>query len=261
MNKMSIATRAVALGLGGLMLFANCSNAAEINAMVTGALTGAFRQLVPQFESESGHKVDIAWGPSSGTSKDALPVRVQSGEPVDILIMISPSLDGLVKKGVFTAASKVDVAVSGVGVGIRAGDAKPDVSSADALKAALLNAGSIGYSEGASGVYVSTELLKRLGIAEQVKDKLRKITGELVGEAIARGEVEIGIQQISELRAVHGVDYVGPLPGDLQKSSVISAAVSSQAKEPKAADAFAKFLTSPAAVDAIVNSGLEVPQR
>ena len=241
------------------MLFANCANAAEIHAMVTGALTGAFRQLVPQFESESGHKVDIAWGPLRERRR-TLPVRVQGGEPVDILIMISPSLDGLVKKGVFTAASKVDVAVSRVGVGVRAGDAKPDVSSADALKAALLNAGSIGYSEGASGVYVSTELLKRLGIAEQVKDKLRKITGELVGEAIARGEVEIGIQQISEPGRPR-CRLCWPTAWAISRNPASFPAVSSQAKEPKAADAFASSLTSPAAVDAIVNSGLEVPQR
>jgi molybdate transport system substrate-binding protein len=240
---------------------ARSANAAEIHAIVTGALTGAFRELVPQFERQSGDKVIIAWGPSSGTSSDAIPVRIQNGEPVDVLIMLGPALDALIKQAKFTPVMRVDVAQSGVGVGVRSGTSKPDISSTEALRRTLLEAKSIGYSEGGSGVYVSKELLRRLGIADQVADKLRKITGELVGEAIARGEVEIGIQQISELRVVPGVEYAGPLPNGLQNTSVIAAAVSKDAKEPDAARTFVAFISSPAASSAFTNSGLDVPPR
>ena len=190
------------------------------HVIVTGALTAPFRQIVPAFERASGHKLVMAWGPSAGESKDAIPVRLRSGEPADVVIMIGTALDGLVKQGVFKPAMRTDIAQSGIGVGVRVGTPRPDVSSAQALKRTLLSAHSIGYSEGGSGVYVSTELLKRLGIADQLAPKMKLVTGELVGEAIARGDVEIGIQQISELRAVRGVDYLGPLPGDLQHAAL-----------------------------------------
>jgi hypothetical protein len=155
-----------------------------------------------------------------------------------MVIMIGTALDGLIKQGVFKPAMRTDIAQSGIGVGVRVGAPRPDVSAADALRRTLLSAHSIGYSEGGSGVYVSTELLKRLGMAEQLAPKMKLVTGELVGEAIARGDVELGIQQISKLRAVEGVDYLGPLPGDLQLASIITAAVSQNAKEAEAARAF-----------------------
>ena len=243
------------------ILLAGTASADEIHAVVTGALTAPFRQIVPAFERATGNKLSIGWGPSSGTTHEAIPVRIKNGEQADVIVMISPALDGLVKQGLFKPAERVDIAQSGIGVGVRAGAPKPDVSSPDALKVSLLNAKSIGHSEGASGVYVSTELLKRLGIADQVASKLKLVTGELVGQAIARGEVEIGIQQISELRAVNGVDYVGPLPGDLQKADIISAAVSQDAQAPEAARAFVAFLSSPAALRAITDGGLNVPPK
>ena len=232
---------------------------AEIHAIVTGALTAPFREIVPAFELATGHKVIVAIGPSDGESKAALPVRLRSGEPADVVIMIGTALDGLIKQGMFEPAMRVDVAQSGIGVGVCAGAPRPDVSSADALRQTLLNAQSIGYSEGASGVYVSTELLKRLGIAEQLAPKMRLITGELVGEALIRGDVPLGIQQISELRAVEGVDYLGPLPGDLQHTTIVTAAVSRNTKEADVARAFVSFLSSPEATQALTNAGLDVP--
>jgi molybdate transport system substrate-binding protein len=253
-----LATGASALAV---MLLAGTARADEIHAVVTGALTAPFRQIVPAFERATGNRLSIGWGPSSGTTHEAIPVRIKNGEQADVIVMISPALDGLVKQGLFKPAERVDIAQSGIGVGVRAGAPKPDVSSPDALKEALLSAKSIGHSEGASGVYVSTELLKRLGIADQVASKLKLVTGELVGQAVARGEVEIGIQQISELRAVKGVDYIGPLPGDLQKADIISAAVSQDARMPEAARAFVAFLSSPAAVQAITDGGLNVPPK
>jgi len=257
-NMPNFATK-LAMGLLLPLLLAGTTRAAEVHAIVTGALTAPFRQIVPAFERATGHKLIIAWGPSAGESRDAIPVRLRSGEQADVVIMIGTALDGLVKQGVFKSAMRTDIVQSGIGVGVRAGAPRPDVTSADALRRTLLSAHSIGYSEGGSGVYVSTELLKRLGIADQLASKMKLVTGELVGEAIARGDVELGIQQISELRAVKGVDYLGPLPGDLQLAAMITATVSQNAKAAEAARAFVAFLTSPEAVKAFTDGGLDVP--
>jgi molybdate transport system substrate-binding protein len=240
-------------------LLGGTARAAEIHVIVTGALTAPFREIVPAFERTTGNKLITAWGPSAGETKDAIPVRLRNGEPADVIIMIDTALDGQIKQGVVKSATRTDIAQSGIGVGVRMGAPRPDVSSVEALKQTLLSAHSIGYSEGGSGVYVSSELLKRLGIADQLSAKMKLVTGELVGEAIARGDVEIGIQQISELRAVKGVEYLGPLPGDLQHASLITAAVLQNAKEPEAAQAFVSFLASPEAVRAFKDAGLEVP--
>lgn len=240
-------------------MLAGAAQAAEIHVIVTGALTAPFRQIVPAFEHATGDKLVLSWGPSAGASGDAIPVRLRKGEQADVVIMIGTALDGLVKQGVFKPALRRDIAQSGIGVGVRVGAPRLDVSSPDALKQTLLGAKSIGYSEGGSGVYVSTELLKRLEIAEQLAPKMKLVTGELVGEAIARGDVEIGIQQISELRAVKGVDYLGPLPGDLQLAAIITAATSQDAKEAEAARTFVSFLSSPEAAKAFNDGGLNVP--
>jgi molybdate transport system substrate-binding protein len=225
--------------------------------MVSGALTAAFRDLIPRFEQASGHKVAIAWGPSSGTSPDAIPVRLDAGEKPDVLIMVNASFDRLVAQGKFLAGERKAFARSLIGIGVKSGLPKPDVGSVEGLRRVLLNARSVGYSEGASGVYVTTELLTRLGIAGEVMPKARKITGEPVGQAIARGEVEIGLQQVSELKAVPGVDYLGPLPAEVQKASVMVAASARDVKEPEAAQAFIAFLTSGEAALILANSGLD----
>lgn len=237
------------------------ARAAEIHAIVSGALTGAFRDLAPQFEKLSGHKVTIAWGPSSGHTADAIPVRIQKKEPVDVLIMVGPALDDLIEEGKFTAESRVHVADSKLGAGVRKGAPKPDVSTVAALKQALLSAKSVGYSEGASGVYISTKLFKTLGIENEMAAKAKQVTGELVGEAVARGEIDLGLQQVSELIAVSGVDFAGPLPDQAQLVSPIVAAVAQNAKERDAAKAFVDFLVSDAAAPAIRKSGLETVAR
>lgn len=247
----------IALGLATVTLQSQPAQAAELRAMVSGALTGAFRDLIPRFEQASGQTLAISWGPSSGASPDAIPVRLASGEKPDVLIMVEPAFNTLVAKGAFAPVRRSAFAQSRIGVGVKSGTAKPDVGSVDGLRNALLNARSIGYSEGASGVYVATELLGKLGIADQVMPKARKITGELVGEAVARGEVEIGLQQVSELKAVPGVDYVGPLPDAVQKASVMVAAIAQNAQNAKAANDFVDFLTSADAAPILAKSGLD----
>lgn len=234
------------------------AQATDLHVLATGAVSGAFSKLIPVFERETGDTVHISWGPSFGSSKDALPVRIRNGEPVDVVIMVGTALDQQIKAGQFTESSRVDLAQSGIGVGVRAGTSKPDVRSAQALKATLLNARSIGYSEGASGTYIASTLLHKLGIANEVADKTVLIKGkELVGDAVARGDVEVGLQQISELRAVRGVDYVGPLPANLQKNSLISAAISTNSQADVSAKAFLAFLSSHESAQALMESGLD----
>jgi ketosteroid isomerase-like protein len=176
---------------------------------------------------------------------------------VDVVIVADAALDDLIREGTVVAGSRVDLARSGIGMAVRAGAPRPDISSVDALKRTLLDAKSIAYSASVSGVYLSTELFQRLGIAGQIMGKSRRIDRERVGAVVARGEAEIGFQQISELLAVPGIDYVGPLPPAVQRVTVFSAGIGVSAKAPDAARAFIRFLASAAAVPAITRSGLE----
>jgi molybdate transport system substrate-binding protein len=251
------ALRALALGFAGALLLAGQAGAAEVRVMISGGLTAAYKELVPEFERSTGNKVLTAYGPSMGTTVNAIPNRLERGEPADVLIMVGYALGDLVKQGKVIADSRVDLAKSPIGIAVKSGTPKPDISSADAVKRALLAAKSIAYSDSASGVYVSTEMFQRLGIADAMKDKARQIPAEPVARVVARGDAEIGFQQISELLPVPGIDIVGQLPPELQKITVFSAGIATVAKEPEAGKALIKFLASPAASAAIVKSGIE----
>ena len=250
--------RSLFAGLAALVLLTHAASAAEVRVMISGGLTAAFNALVPEFERQTGNKVLVAYGPSMGTTTNAIPVRLERGEPADVLIMVGYALGDLIKKGKVVEASRVDLVKSPIGVAVKAGSPKPDISSADAVKRALLAAKSVAYSDSASGVYVSTELFQKLGIADQMKDKARMIPATPVGEIVAKGEAEIGFQQISELKPVKGIDIVGPLPAELQKITVFSAGIATSSKEPEAGKALIKFLTtSPVAKEEMVKSGLD----
>jgi len=249
--------RSLALGVAGALLLSGAAGAAEVRVMISGGLTAAYKALVPEFERQTGNKVLTAFGPSMGTTVNAIPVRLERGEPADVLIMVGYALGDLVKKGKVVAGTEVDLTRSPIGISVKAGAPKPDISSAEAVKRALLAAKSVAYSDSASGVYVSTEMFARLGIADAMKDKARKIPATPVGEIVARGEAEIGLQQISELKPVPGIDIVGPLPPELQKITVFSAGIATVSREPDAGRALIRFLASSAAHDAIVNSGME----
>lgn len=260
LNRHLCLARNAILALCNLLPYAGIAHADEIKVLTTGILKGSFTRIATQFESESGHKLTMSWGPSSGNSPEASPVRVRSGEQIDVLIMVNTGMDDLVRSGHFVALDRKDVTVSRIGVAVKAGHPVPDISTPSALRQALLNAKSIGYSEGASGTYVAADLLKKLGIADQVAAKSHVILGrKFVAEAVADGEVELGIQQLSELRLEPGVTVVGPLPEELQKASVVSAAVSSKARNPDAARRFLAFLSTPFATAAIRDSGLDLP--
>ena len=249
--------RTLALGFAGALLLSGAASAAEVRVMISGGLTAAFKALVPEFERTTGNKVLIAYGPSMGTTVNAIPVRLERGEPADVLIMVGYALDDLVKQGKVIADTKVDLVKSPIGIAVKSGAPKPDISSADAVKRALLAAKTIAYSDSASGVYVSTEMFAKLGITDAMKDKARKIPATPVGEVVASGEAEIGLQQISELKPVSGIDIIGPLPDELQKITVFSTGIATVSKEPDAGKALIKFLASPAARAEIVKSGMD----
>jgi molybdate transport system substrate-binding protein len=228
------------------------TDAAEIKVLSTQATEEAYRELVPQFEKATGHKVTTVFTGTLGAQK-----RLADGENYDMIIMSAPSIDAQIKVGKVVAGSRVDIAKSGVGVGVPKGAPKPDISTTEALKKSLLAAKSIGYSTGPSGVYMIS-LFEKLGLADQVKDRLKQTpTGVFVGTIIASREVEIGFQQVSELSNFPGVDYVGPLPADVQNTTVFSSGMIVDAKEVEAAKALVKFLTSPDAGSAFKKRGME----
>ena len=246
-----IFARRWALGLAAVLLLSGAASAAEVRVMISGGLTVAYKVLVPEFERATGHKVLTAYGPSMGTTANAIPVRLERGEPADVLIMVGYALADLAKQGKVIGDSRVDLVKSPIGIAVKSGAPKPDISTADAVKRALLAAKTIAYSDSASGVYVSTEMFDKLGIADEMKDKARKIPATPVGEIVAR------FQQISELRPVEGIDIIGPLPDELQKITVFSAGIATVSKEPDAGKALIKFLASPAARPEIVKSGMD----
>ena len=228
----------------------------DIRVMTSGAFTAAYLELIPQLELVTKCKIVTA-ATSMGTGANSIPNRLQRGEPVDVVIMADAALAELIKDGKVVAESRVPLARSAIGMAVRAGSPKPDISSVDALKRALLQARSIAYSASVSGLYLSTELFQRLGIADQIMPKSRRIEGERVGAVVARGEAEIGFQQTSELLPVPGIDYVGPLPPEVQRVSVFSAGVAVGSGNSDAAHALIGFLASPAAARAITKSGME----
>src|SRR5262249_26749263 len=163
--------RSLALGVLSAVLLTVTANAAEVRVMISGGLTAAFKALVPAYEKETGNKVLIAYGPSMGTTTNAIPVRLERGEPADVLIMVGYALTDLGKKGKVVPGTEVELVRSPIGVAVKAGAPKPDLSSADSVKRALIAAKTIAYSDSASGVYVSTEMFRKLGIEEEMKGK------------------------------------------------------------------------------------------
>ena len=253
----SAAVRALTFAFISTLALSTAASAAEVHVMISGGLTAAYKALVPEFERKTGNKVVTAYGPSMGTTENAIPVRLDRGEPADVLILVGYALGDLIKQGKVVSDSRVDLVNSPIGIAVKSGAPKPDISSADSVKQALLAAKSIAYSDSASGVYVSTEMFAKLGITDAMKDKARKIPATPVGEIVARGDAEIGLQQISELKPVAGIDIVGPLPDALQKITVFSAGIGTASKEPEAGKALISFLASPEARDTLIKSGLD----
>jgi len=240
-----------------LLLQGGRAGADDVVVMTSGTFTAAYLELAPGFERSTKHKL-ITAATSMGTGADSIPSRLARGESVDVVIVAADALEGLVKEGRVVAGSRVDLARSSIGMAVRAGARKPDIRSVEGLKQALLAAQSVAYSASVSGDYLVRELFPRLGIADQLKSKSRRIERERVGEVVARGDAEIGFQQISELLPVEGIDLVGPLPPEVQRVTVFSAGIVAGSKHPAAARALVSFLASPAASSTVVKSGMEL---
>ena len=229
----------------------------DIKLMTSGAFAAAYLELIPQLELLSKRKF-VTVTTSIGTGENSIPNRLKRGEVVDIVIVADAVLRKFIQDGLVLAETYTPVARSTIGMAVRAGAPMPDISTAEALKRTLLQAKSIGYSASVSGQYVTTELYQHLGIADQVIGKSRFVGGgERVGAVIARGEVEIGFQQISELLPVPGIAHITPLPPEVQKVSSFAAGVAANTTDSGLAHSVIKFLASPEAAYAITKSGLE----
>lgn len=230
---------------------------AEFRVMTSGAFTAAHLALMPQLAQLTGKKI-ITASTSVGTGENSLANRLKRGEVVDIVIVAETLLKQFIDEKLVLAEGYQPVATSVIGMGVRAGAPKPDIGTADALRKTLLAAKSIGYSASVSGQYLTTEIVQRLGIADQVLPKCRLVGGgERVGAVVARGELEIGFQQISELLPVQGIDHITPLPPELQKVSAFAAGVAATCPDPAMARKVIAFLASPATAQEIRASGLE----
>ena len=234
------------------LLCTSVAQSAEIKLFASGALKEAYLELLPDFDKTSGHSVKVVWSNTTDIRK-----RVGEGEVADLVILGSDGTDGLITDGKLVAVTRTAFAKSGIYVAVRAGAPRPDISSADALKQALLAAKSVAYSGGASGTYI-VKMLQKLGIYDEVRSKAAVTKpNEPVGGKLVAGEAEIGFHQLSELLPVKGVDIVGPLPAEVQQITVFSGALHSAAKEPDAATALTRFLTAPGAADITKKHGLE----
>ena len=230
------------------------AQAAEISVIAAGATREVYEAVAPDFEKQTGHKAIVIWSGTAGINQ-----KLAEGEVYDVVIVSAATVDRFIQQNKLAAGSRVDLMKSGVGAGVRAGAPKPDISSSAALKSALLAAKSVGYSTGPSGTHI-VSVMERMGVADQIKPKMKQVpTGGRIGTMIASGEVDIGFQQVSELIHEPGVDYMGPLPPDVQNTTVYAAGVHAQAKQPDAAKLLIKALTTPAAVAAVRKHGMDPP--
>ncbi|MBL8492288.1 MAG: substrate-binding domain-containing protein [Rhodocyclaceae bacterium] len=240
--------------LAGLLGAASAAGAAEIRVLAANAVRESLTALVGAFEGASGHRVTIDWG---GT--DAVADRLAGGEACDLVVIAASGIDRLAQGGRLAAGGRWDYARSGIGVAARSGRPRPDVASTEGLRAALLAADRIAVSTGPSGQYMAA-LFSRLGIAEQVRSRLlRPPSGVQVGELVARGEADLAFQQESELIRVPGIDYLGPLPPEVQHLTVYAIGLDARSTVPEAARALAAALTAAAAAGPIRASGMAPP--
>src|SRR5215475_6628879 len=250
---MNIGTALIATAL--VVTGVQASSAAEIKILTAGAFKQVLLAMVPEYEKQTGHKVTI-----ENDTVGALVKRIEGGAAFDVVVVSPAAIDDLAKNGKVAADSRTNLAKVGVGVVVKEGAPRPDISSVDGFKRALIAAKSVAYidpaSGGSSGIFVD-RLLDKLGVAGDVKPKAKLIPGGAVAEHIVKGEAEIGIHQISEILPVKGITLVGPLPAEIQNYTVYAAGIGAQGKESDAAKALLKTLTSPAAAEVLKSKGME----
>jgi molybdate transport system substrate-binding protein len=230
---------------------------AEINAFISTAIKVATDELLPPFERENGHTIRASYAPSG-----ALIPRFNRGEPVDVFLTDSTAIDGLIKQGK-VLPGRVDLARTGIGIAVRKGAPKPDVSTAEALKRALLAAKTVGHAAPAGGSITAAHIMQmfeKLGIAAEVTPKVKLAAGGPNGRVsvlVSSGEAEIGLQQVSELMSNPEVEVIGMLPAELQLTTIYSAGVTANARQPEAARALVRFLAAPEAMMIYKAKGLD----
>lgn len=249
-TKLRIVTALLSLTLLGL-------DGQTVKVMISGGFSAAYRDLSPQFEKSSHDHLETVFGPSMGETPEAIPMRLAHGESADVVIMARSPLDALAQKGQVVEGSQVDLVRSEIGMAVRAGSSVPDIKSVDAFRQTLLNAKSVAYSDSASGVYIATSLFKKLGIEKEMAVKSRKIPAEPVGLVVARGEAEIGFQQMSELKPIHGITIVGRIPESVQLVTVFSAGLVAHGPNQAGGKALIQYLASSASCPAIERTALE----
>ncbi|WP_223521756.1 substrate-binding domain-containing protein [Pseudomonas sp. GL-B-19] len=235
--------------------------AEEIRVMTSGGFTAAYKVLGPKFAVSTGNTLDTALGPSMGKAPEAIPNRLSRGEKADVVIMVGYALDELIKQGKVDPASRVELADSRIGLVVREGAPKPDISTVDALKKTLLNAESVAYSDSASGVYIENQLFTRLGIEDQLKPKSKMIPKIPVGSVVATGDYQLGFQQVSELLPVPGVSFVAKIPEPVQSVTRFAAGIPVGAQHPAEARALLEYLASSDAQTDIKATGLDSVSR
>ncbi|WP_339538992.1 substrate-binding domain-containing protein [Pseudomonas sp. RA_15y_Pfl2_54] len=244
-----------------LLAFSALTQAEELRVMTSGGFTAAYKILGPKFAAATGNTLDTTLGPSMGKSPEAIPNRLARGEQADVVIMVGYALDDLIKQGKVDPASRVELADSRIGLAVRQGAPKPDISSVEGLKKTLLDAQSVAYSDSASGVYIEQQLFKKLGIEDQLKPKAKMITKIPVGSVVATGDYQLGFQQVSELLPVPGVSFVARIPESVQSVTRFAAGIPVGAQHPQEAKALLAYLAAPAAQADVQATGMDSVKR
>lgn len=244
-----------------LFAFSALAHAEQLNVMTSGGFTAAYKILAPKFAAATGNTLDTQLGPSMGKAPEAIPNRLARGEHADVVIMVGYALDDLIKQGKVDPASRVELADSRIGLVVREGAAKPDISNVDNLKKTLLDAQSVAYSDSASGVYIEQQLFKKLGIKDQLNPKAKMIPKVPVGSVVATGDYQLGFQQVSELLPVPGVSFVAKIPESVQSVTRFAAGIPVNAEHPAEAKALLAYLAAPAAQADVQATGLDSVKR
>ncbi|SEL19156.1 molybdate transport system substrate-binding protein [Colwellia chukchiensis] len=244
-------------------LVAGCSNEVpaasvkQLHVITSGGFATAYKALAPKFEQQTGIKLITSYGSSSGGAPDSIPVRLADGQQFDVIILSKNSLDNLQSLGYVLPNSALDLVRSSIGMAVKEGARVPDISSNEAFINTLLNAKSIGYSASASGTYLSTDLWPKLGIWQAIRGKSKRILSERVATVVARGEVDIGFQQVSEILPIKGAKFAGKIPADFQKLTIFSTGIVKGSLSVQAAEHLIRFLSSKDAASTIQMQGLE----
>jgi len=236
----------------GLLIASSAVKAAEIKVLSGNGAKAAVQELCTQFERETGTKIDLHFEVNADLAK-----KIEAGEVFDVAVLNPPVIDALTQKGKLVAGSRADIGRAGLGVAVRSGSPKPDISSVDAFKRTLLAANSVAYpGKGASGLYF-VSLLDRMGIKTEMQGKLKPMAAEDTVEVVARGDADMVVVVATRISDVPGVNLVGPIPEELQTRIGFAAGLSSNAKDVNAAKALIRFLTAPAAAATLRSKGVD----